>query len=159
MHACLLKGTTRLGALLFDEAASSHEEAQRLLVKLVMRILHVPLCIEYRPPRTHENSPFSSAECRLHGAHQRWVQGPEFWHLTVRRSRRNGEPLGRVGQVQHLREIEFGVVAKARRGVGCSVSFSQDGELTAMQRCRSLAGAVCYANVELRRVVVKHDKN
>jgi hypothetical protein len=35
----------------------------------------------------------------------------------------------------------------------------KDGELTAMQGCRALAGAVCHTNIELRRVVIKHGKD
>jgi hypothetical protein len=60
-------------------------------------------------------------------------------------------------QVQRLCEIKFSIVAKARCSIGCGVSFSQNGELTAVQGCRALAGALCYADVEMRCVVVKYD--
>lgn len=77
---------------------------------------------------------FGSTECSFHGAHERWMQGPGFWCLTMWCNWRNREPFGRVRQIKHLSQIELGVVAQARRRVGRGVSVTDDGELAAMQR-------------------------
>ena len=83
------------------------------------------------------------------------MERPQFGRLTVRRGGWHREPLGRVGKIERLFEVELRAVAQAGGFKGNGIAIAEDGELTAMQGRGALAGAVGHPHRELRSVIVE----
>src|SRR6266478_1888461 len=77
----------------------------------------------------------------------------------MRRCRRHREPLRRIGQIDRLLQIEFGVVTEARCLVGGGISAAQDRKLAPMQRCRALARTINDSDLESGRVIIEDDQD
>ena len=87
------------------------------------------------------------------------MQQAQLGRLPVGRFRRNGEPLGREGEVNGLFQIELGVFAQSGGVIGGVIVITQDGEFATVQGGRALAGGVGDTHLELRRIIVKDDQN
>lgn len=70
------------------------------------------------------------------------MQSAQDWRFSMRRGGWNGKPCRGVWQIDHLSEVEFGVVAEPRRRPGCWIAVAQDREFAAVQLRRALTGAV-----------------
>lgn len=88
--------------------------------------------------------------------HERRVQGSQQRLLAMWCGRRDGEPLGVVGQYHRLPKVELRVVAQIGRSERGGVAVPMNHELAAMQLSRALARSVGDLDDEFRCVIVEH---
>jgi hypothetical protein len=96
---------------------------------------------------------------RLHGTHQRRMEGAELRDLTMGRRRRHREPFVCVWQIEGLSKIKFRVVAEARGLISGRIAVAQNCELAPMQSRSALASAVSDSDRELRSIVIENEQN
>jgi hypothetical protein len=84
------------------------------------------------------------------------MQSAKLGYLAMRRGMWYRKPLGGVGQVDGLLQIEFGVITQPGRFVGGWITRAQNRKFSSAKRRSALTGAIGDSDVELRCVVIEN---